>query len=501
MQATFDGAREIGFTIVSMTLSLAAVFIPILFMGGVIGRLLHEFAVTIVAAVLVSGFVSLSLTPMLTSRLLKPLGHERHGRAYQLGERAFDVVHGAYSRSLAWCMARQGLVLATFVAITAVTVVLLMQVPKGFLPSDDSGQLFVFTEAAQDIGFDAMAEKQRAAAAIVRADPNIESVASFIGAGGSSPTLNVGRMLVKLKPFGERRPADEVMQRLRPKLSGIPGFTVYLQNLPAIRLGGRLTKTQYQYTLQGTDTAQLFEWAPKVMTALAGIRGLQDVTSDLQIASPQLDVRVDRAAAAAVGLNVQQVEDGLYSAFGPRQVSTIYTSTDQYWVLMQVDDRFQNDPKVLDQIYLRSDSGELVPLSAVANMNRTVGPLSINHQGQVPAVTISFNLAPGVALSQASAAIDSTIAGLGRPATIATSYQGNAQAFQDSLAGMGFLLGAAIFVIYLVLGILYESYIHPLTILSGLPPAVFGALLTLFIFGLDMNIYSMVGLVMLVGIV
>jgi len=501
MQATLDGAREIGFTIVSMTLSLAAVFIPILFMGGVMGRLLHEFAVTIVSAVLVSGFVSLSLTPMLTSRMLKGRGEERHGRLYQLGERAFDALHHAYARSLDWCMARQSLVLGVFVAITAATVVLFMHVPKGFLPTDDSGQLFVFTEAAQDIGFDAMAEKQRAAAAIVAADPNVESVASFIGISGSSPTLNLGRMLVKLKPYDERPGADDVMQALRPKLLGIPGFTVYLQNLPAIRLGGSLTKSQYQYTLQGTDTAELFEWAPKVTQALAAAPGFQDVTSDLQIASPQLDLRVDRAAAAAVGLNVQQVEDGLYTAFGPRQVSTIYTASDQYWVLMQVDSRFQSDPKVLDQIYLRTDTGALVPLSAVASVSRSVGPLTISHLGQVPAVTISFNLAPGVALSQAVEEIDAQMAQLGLPPTISTSYQGNAQAFQDSLSGMGLLLAAAIFVIYLVLGILYESYIHPLTILSGLPPAVFGALLTLLLFHLDMNIYSMVGLVMLIGIV
>jgi HAE1 family hydrophobic/amphiphilic exporter-1 len=501
MQATLDGAREIGFTIVSMTLSLAAVFIPILFMGGVIGRLLHEFAVTIVSAVLVSGFVSLSLTPMLTSRMLKGRGEERHGRFYLIGERAFDALHRGYARSLAWCMARQPLVLATFVAITAATVVLFAHVPKGFLPTDDSGQLFVFTEGAQDIGFDAMAVKQRAAAAIVAADPNVESVASFIGISGSSPTLNLGRMLVKLKPYGERPGADRVMQELRPKLLGIPGLNVYLQNLPSIRLGGSLTKSEFQYTLQGTDTSELFEWAPKVMAALAAAPGFQDVTSDLQIASPQLDLRVDRGAAAAVGLNVQQVEDGLYTAFGPRQVSTIYTASDQYWVLMQVDSRFQGDPKVLDQIYLRSNTGALVPLSAVASVSRSVGPLTISHLGQVPAVTISFNLAPGVALSQAVEEVDAQMTQLGLPPTISASYQGNAQAFQDSLSGMGLLLAAAVFVIYLVLGILYESYIHPLTILSGLPPAVFGALLTLLLFKLDLNIYSMVGLVMLIGIV
>jgi len=500
-QATLDGAKEIGFTIVSMTISLVAVFIPVMFMGGVMGRLLHEFAVTIVAAVLVSGFVSLSLTPMLTSRMLKPHGEEKHGRLYLLSERWFNALHDGYAHTLAWCMERQRFVLAVFLAITAVTVFLFAQVPKGFLPSDDSGQVFVFTEAAQDIGFDAMAAKQRVAAAIVIKDPNVESVASFIGASGSSPTLNLGRMLIKLKPYGERLPADKFIQELRPKLVGIPGFNVYLQNVPSIRFGGRLTKSQYQYTLQGGNTDELFEWAPKVTAALAALPGFQDVTSDLQIASPQLDLRLDRGAAAAVGLTVQQVEDGLYTAFGPRQVSTIYTPSDQYWVLMQVDPQFQGDPKVLDQLHLRSDSGALVPLSAVASVSRSVGPLTISHLGQVPAVTISFNLAPNVALSQAVKAIDTSMAAMKLPETISTKYQGNAQAFQDSLSGMGLLLAAAVFVIYLVLGILYESYIHPLTILSGLPPAVFGALITLLVFGIDLNIYAMVGLIMLIGIV
>jgi HAE1 family hydrophobic/amphiphilic exporter-1 len=501
LQATFDGAREIGFTIVSMTLSLAAVFIPVLFMGGIIGRLLHEFAVTIVAAVLVSGFVSISLTPMLCSRMLKPHGHERHGRIYQACERGFEAMAGFYRRTLSICLAHQRVVLAAFGLILLATVVLFVKVPKGFLPEDDTGQLFVFTEAAQDVGFDDMARKQQAAAKIIRADRNVAGVLSFIGVSGSSGTLNLGRMIVTLKPRSERASPEQVIQELRPKLTGIPGFKVYLQNIPIIRIGGHLTKTQYQYTLQDADTHELFSFVPKLVSAIGKLPGFQDVTSDLQIATPQLDVHIDRDAAAAVGVSAAQIESALYTAFGPQQVSTIYTAIDQYWVLMQVDPARQNDPSVLAQLYVRGDSGKLVPLSAVASFSKSVGAATISHLGQVPAVTVSFNLAPGVSLSQAVQRIDGAVAKLKVPDTITGSYQGTAQAFQSSIAGMGVLLLLAIFVIYLVLGILYESFIHPLTILSGLPSAAFGALLTLLVFRIDLNLYSAVGLIMLIGIV
>jgi HAE1 family hydrophobic/amphiphilic exporter-1 len=501
LQATFDGAREIGFTIVSMTLSLAAVFIPVLFMGGIIGRLLHEFAVTIVAAVLVSGFVSISLTPMLCSRMLKPHGHERHGRIYQACERGFEAMAGFYRRTLSTCLAHQRVVLAAFGLILLATVVLFVKVPKGFLPEDDTGQLFVFTEAAQDVGFDDMARKQQAAAKIIRADRNVAGVLSFIGVSGSSGTLNLGRMIVTLKPRSERASPEQVIQELRPKLTGIPGFKVYLQNIPIIRIGGHLTKTQYQYTLQDADTHELFSFVPKLVSAIGKLPGFQDVTSDLQIATPQLDVHIDRDAAAAVGVSAAQIESALYTAFGPQQVSTIYTAIDQYWVLMQVDPARQNDPSVLAQLYVRGDSGKLVPLSAVASFSKSVGAATISHLGQVPAVTVSFNLAPGVSLSQAVQRIDGAVAKLKVPDTITGSYQGTAQAFQSSIAGMGVLLLLAIFVIYLVLGILYESFIHPLTILSGLPTAAFGALLTLLVFRIDLNLYSAVGLIMLIGIV
>ena len=501
LQATFEGAREIGFTIVSMTISLAAVFIPILFMGGIIGRLLHEFAVTIVAAVLVSGFVSLSLTPMLCSRMLKSHHGETHGRMYQAFERGFDAMQGVYRRTLEFCLTHRRLVMLAFAAILFATAWLFVAVPKGFLPNDDTGQLFVFTEADQDVGFDEMARKQQAAMEIVHNDANVQGVLSFIGVGGSSPTLNLGRMIVSLKPRSERGSPDEVIQELRPKLQGIPGFKVYLQNIPIIRIGGVLTKTQYQYTLQDTDTKQLFDAVPKLLDAMSKLPGFQDVTSDLLIATPQVNVRVDRDAASATGVTAAQIENALYTAFGPAQVSTIYTSIDQYWVQMQVDPGKQGDPNILGQLYIHGNGGNLVPLSAVAKFDKTVGPATISHLGQVPAVTISFNLAPGVSLSQAVERINGVVAQLKLPDTITGSFQGTAQAFQSSISGMGLLLALAVFVIYLVLGILYESFIHPLTILSGLPTAAFGALLTLMLFRIDLNLYGMVGLIMLIGIV
>src|SRR5438445_1773622 len=488
--ATFEGAREVGFTIVSMTLSLAAVFIPVLFMGGIVGRLLHEFAVTIVAAVLVSGFVSLSLTPMLCSRMLRPHRADRadvpHGALYRLFERGFDAMQELYRRTLRACLAHRRFVLLAFVLILAATAWLFVAIPKGFLPSDDTGQLFVFTEADQDIGFDEMARKQQIAAEIIRQDKNIQGVMSFIGVSQSSSTLNLGRMIVTLKPRGERASPDEIIQELRPKLTGIPGFKVYLQNIPIIRIGGQLTKTQYQYTLQDVDTKELFTFVPKLVEAIAKLEGFQDVTSDLLIATPQIDVKVDRNAASAVGVTAAQIESALYTAFGPAQVSTIYSAIDQYWVQMQVDPAKQNDPNILGQLYIRGSKGALVPLSAVARFDKSVGPATISHLGQVPAVTISFNLVPGVALSQAVERINAAVTKIRMPETISGSFQGAAQAFQSSLSGMGMLLLLAVFVIYLVLGILYESFIHPLTILSGLPTAAFGALLTLVLFHTDL---------------
>ena len=514
LTAAFDGAKEIGFTIVSMTLSLAAVFIPVVFMGGIIGRLLNEFAVTIVSAVLVSGLVSLSLTPMLCSRMLKSEHETRHGHIYAFSERMFNGAQSFYRRTLKACVGHRFIVLMVFFALVAGTVFLVAKIPKGFLPNDDTGQLFVFTQAAQDIGFDSMVEKQRQAVDILRHDPNVANVMAFVGAGGSSATLNLGRMIVNLKPPHERKSADEVVQEIRPKLQNIPGLTAFPQNLPLIRIGGKLTNSTYQFVLQDTDTKQLFEWTPKLVAALSKVPGFLDVNSDMLISNPQLDVTIDRDAAAAYGVTPDAIENGLYNAFGPAQVSTIYTSTDQFWVLLQVDPKRQADPNVLSSIYITGNppkvdtsgamlpsSTQLVPLSAVTKFGNSVGAATINHLGQVPAVTVSFNLAPGKSLSDAVKGVDDTVAALKMPDTITTSFQGTAQSFQDSLQGMGVLLLLAIFVIYLVLGILYESFIHPLTILSGLPTAVFGALLTLIVFGKDLDLYGGVGLIMLIGIV
>ena len=503
MQATLDGAREVGFTIVSMTLSLAAVFIPVLFMGGVLGRLLHEFAVTIMAAVLVSGFVSLSLTPMLCSRWLKPHSQQRHGAIYRLSERGFDASRNLYDVTLRWSMKHRRIVMIAFVGIFAATAWLFSGMPKGFLPSIDTGQLLVFTEAAQDIGFEAMAEKQRVAANIVRNDPNIEAVAAFIGpsSSGSSQTLNLGRMFVKLKPRHERIHADAIIQQLRPKLQSIPGLRVYMQNIPAIRIGGKVTKSEYQYTLQDADTEELYRWAPVLEAKLRSLPEFLDVTSDLQVTNATVKVDIDRDRASSLGVSAGQVQDALYSAFGARQVSTIYTPSNQYWVILELLPEFQTGPDALSLLYVRSSAGALVPLSAVARIGSGVSPLTVNHQGQLPAVTLSFNLKAGVSLSQAIEKVNALIAELRIPPTLIGNFQGAAQAFQSSLTGMGLLLIMSVFVIYLILGILYESYIHPVTILSGLPTAGLGALLTLMLFKLDLNMYGFVGLIMLIGIV
>ena len=503
MQATLDGAREVGFTIVSMTLSLAAVFIPVLFMGGVLGRLLHEFAITIMAAVLVSGFVSLSLTPMLCSRYLRPHSQQSHGALYRTSERAFDGVRDLYDVTLRWSLKHRRIVMILFAGIFAATAWLFSGMPKGFLPSTDTGQLLVFTEAAQDIGFEAMAEKQRAAANIVRNDPNVQAAAAFIGpsSSGSSQTLNLGRIFVKLKPRNERIHADAIIQQLRPKLQSIPGLRVYLQNIPPIRIGGKVTKSEYQYTLQDADTEELYRWAPVLEAKLRGMPDFLDVTSDLQITNASVKVDIDRDRAAALGVSAEQVQDALYSAFGARQVSTIFTPSNQYWVILELLPEYQTGPDALSLLYVRSNAGALVPLSVVARISNGVSPLTVNHQGQLPAVTLSFNLKPGVSLSQAIDKVNAVIAELRIPPTLIGSFQGAAQAFQSSLTGMGLLLIMSIFVIYLILGILYESYVHPITILSGLPTAGFGALLTLMLFKLDLNLYGFVGLIMLIGIV
>ena len=501
MQATLDGSKEIGFTIVSMTLSLVAVFIPVMFMGGILGRLLREFAVTIIVAVLISGIVSLTLTPMLCSRMLVDEHKRTHGRVYAFSERVFEAVLGGYRRSLAAALRHQQLVLIAFFSIAICTGVLFATMSKGFLPADDNGQILVFTEAAQDVSFQAMADMQRQVAEIVKENPNVEGAMSSVGAGGPSSSLNVGRIFVALTPRQNRPNADTVVQQLRGPLSRVSGIKAYVQNIPAIRIGGQVTKSSYQYTLQGTDTTELYQWAPKIEEKLQSLPALVGVTSDLQIAKPQVTVEIDRNKASALGVSAQEIENTLYDAYGQRQVSTIYAPTNQYWVVMELQPRYQTDASVLSLLYVRSASGSLVPLNSVATLRPTVGPLAINHLGQLPSVTISFDLRPGLAIGDAIKEIDKAMAELRPPDTIIGVYQGTAQAFQSSLRGMGILLVLAIFVIYLVLGILYESFIHPLTILSGLPTAGFGALLTLLLFGVELNMYAFVGIIMLVGIV
>ena len=501
LQATLDGSKEIGFTIVSMTLSLAAVFIPVLFMGGILGRLLKEFSVTIIVAVLISGVVSLTLTPMLCSRMLKVEREQRHGRIYAFSERMFNALLAAYRGSLAWTLKHRRVTIGVFGAIVIGTGLLFFYMPKGFLPSDDVGQVFVITEANQDVSFDAMSGLQRQVANVVRQNPHVKDAMAFVGAGGGpTQSLNAGRVFVTLKPREDRPTADAVVQELRPTLLRIPGIRAFVQNIPAIRIG-QLTKSAYQFTLQGSDTNELYHWAPLVEAKLRTIPGLVDVTSDLQITLPQVTVEIDRNKASALGVSAQAIENTLYDAYGQRQVSTIYAPTDQYWVVMELEPRYQTDPSVLGLLYVRSNTGTLVPLNAVATLKPTVGPLAINHLGQLASVTISFDLSPGVSLSQALAQIQRATAEMRLPTTIVTTFQGTAQAFQASLQGMGVLLVLAIFVIYLVLGILYESFIHPLTILSGLPTAGFGALVTLWLFGIDLNMYAFVGIIMLVGIV
>ena len=507
LQAAFNGSREIGFTILSMTLSLVAVFIPVLFMGGIIGRLLNEFAVTIGVAILVSGFISLSLTPMLCSRFLKPPKEKKQSRLHATSERFFEGMLHAYRSSLRVVLSHRLATLLFSFLILFVTVFLFSIFSYGFLPTEDIGQIFGFTEAIQGISFESMKQHQLAVMEVIQQDPNVDSFSSTAGAGGPSPTGNLGRMFVTLKPRSQRKlNAEEIIQELRPKLAKIPGIQVFLQIPPPIRLEAQLTKGQYQFTLQSPEIKELYEYAPKLEARLREIPALQDVNSDLQIKNPQVNVEIDRDKASAHRVTANQIEDALYSAYGARQISTIYTPINQYQVIIELEPQYQMDPAALSMLYVRSSAGQLVPLNAVAQLGHSLGPLSLNHLGQLPSVTLSFNIKPGVSLGDAVSAVEKA-AKATIPATISTGFQGAAQTFKTSMKGMGLLLIMAIVVIYIVLGILYESFIHPITILSGLPSAGFGALVTLLICralkipNMDLNIYSMVGIVMLIGIV
>jgi hydrophobic/amphiphilic exporter-1 (mainly G- bacteria), HAE1 family len=496
-EAAFKGSKEIGFTIISMTVSLVAVFLPVLFMGGILGRLLHEFAITISAAILVSCFVSLSLTPMLCSRFLKP--HvSSHGRFYLAMERFFDALLQGYERSLKLVLQYRRSTMVVTLLITLLTVWLFKVVPMGFLPSEDTGRINIDTETAQGSSFEEMKQHQEALARILAEDPNVDG---FMSSVGGIRNINNGMFFVRLKPRSQRKlTADQVVQQLRPKLARVPGIRAYPKNVPSIQIGGMSSKSLYQFTLQGQDTAELYRIAAGFEAKLRELPELQDVTSDLQISNPRIKVSINRDKVAALGLTMLQVEDALSYAYASRQVSTILAPADQYQVIMELDPRWQGDPSALQLLYIRSAAGQLVPLETIASLSKELGPLAVNHSGQLPSVTVSFNLRPGMALGDAVKLIEAK-AEKELPPTISTSFQGTAQAFKDSFRGFWLLLALAIFVIYLVLGVLYESYIHPITILSGLPAAGFGALLTLLLFKSDLNIYGFVGIIMLIGIV
>ncbi len=501
LEAALNGSKEIGFTILSMTFSLVAVFIPVLFMGGILGRLLHEFAVVITVAILVSGIVSLTLTPMLCSRFLRPHGNERHGRFYMVLEKFFDDLLKGYEKSLQWVLKHRRVTLVITAALFVATIFLFYIMPKGFLPTEDTGQIFAITEAQQGISFEDMKKHQQEIVGIIAQDPNIEAFMSSIGAGGPNAAANAGRIFMRLKPRSERKlSADQIIQELRAKTAGVIGIRIFMQNLPPIRIGGVLTKSQYQYTLQGPDTEELYKAAPALEVKLRALSQLQDVNTDLLIKNPQVNLEIDRDKAAALGVTAQQIENALSTAYSTLQISTILAPTNQYQVIMELQPQFQADPSSLTMLYIRSSSGKLVPLNVVTRQSVATGPLLVNHLGQLPAVTLSFNLKPGVSLSEAVSVVDKA-ARATLPPSITTSFQGTAQAFQSSTQGLFLLLIMAVLVIYIVLGVLYESFIHPLTILSGLPAAGVGALVTLLLFGKELNIYGFVGVIMLIGIV
>ena len=500
LEAAYNGSREIAFTIVSMTISLAAVFIPVLFMGGIVGRLFHEFAVTIGAAILVSGFVSLTLTPMLGSRFLRHQS-KQHGKAYLTLERWFDAMLGVYEHGLKWSLGHRRTVMVFSLIVFLAMIPLFMIVPKGFMPSEDMGGIFGITEAREGISFRSLVEHQLQVNRVVKQDPNVDSFFSSAGSRGGAGG-NQGFIFIRLKPRNQRNlSADQIVQELRPTLMReVIGMNTFLQPLQPIRIGGTLTKSLYQFSLQDADTKELYRVAPEMEARMRQLPGLQDVTSDLLIRNPQVNVDIDRDKAAAQGITPQGIEDALYSAYGSRQVSTIYAPNNEYQVILELKPEFQGDPAAMAMLYIRSSTGQLVPLSSVATLKSTVGPLSVNHLGQLPAVNISFNLKPGVSLGDAVNAVN-RLARQTLPATVSTSFQGTAQAFQSSQQGLGVLLLMAILVIYLVLGILYESFIHPITILSALPLAGFGALVTLLLFRVELSIYAFVGIIMLVGLV
>jgi len=502
VDAALRGAKEIAFTVVSMTLSLVAVFIPIFLMGGMLGRLFREFAVTLSTAILVSLLVSLTTIPMLCARVLKSEPAESHGWWYRTSERGFGLLAGGYAASLRWVLRHPRTMLVVTLGTMALTVYLYILVPKGFFPQQDTGRLFGNIQAAQDISFQAMRQKLTDVVDIIKSDPAVASITGFTGGGGHAGTTNTGRMFIALKPLEERGlSSDEVIARLRPKLAKVPGAPTYLQAIQDLRIGGRASSAQYQYTLQSVDLAELNTWAPKVEAKLRTIQEIVDVNSDQQDRGQQSLVVFDRVTASRLGLSPQLIDDTLYDAFGQRQVSIMYTPLNQYHVVMEVAPQYWQNPSALHDIYVRSPNGAQVPLSAVTRYEPANTILSVNHQGQFPAVTVSFNMAPGASLGQAVLAVDQAMHDIGLPATVRGTFQGTAKAFQSSVENQPWLILAALVTVYIVLGILYESYIHPITILSTLPSAGVGALLALLLFKTELSMIALIGIMLLIGIV
>src|SRR3954470_14127141 len=501
-EAALKGAREIGFTIISITFSLIAVFIPVLLMGGIVGRVFREFAVTISVAIVVSGFVSLTLTPMLCARVLK--AHDPDKKEHFIlrwFERMFAAWLRAYEWALDWVLAKKALMLVITLATLGGTIYLYMIVPKGFFPQEDTGFLIGVTEAATDTSFEAMTIRQKALVDVLKSDPAVDYINSTVGSGGPNPTANYGRLFIGLKPQGERDGAAKVIGRLRQKATQIPGMQAFFQSIQNLNIGGRISKSQYQYVLQSGDTESLYRLAPEMREKIAKVPGLVDVTTDLYIKNPQMTVDIDREKAAVYGVTVDQVRNQLYDAFGARQVGTIYMPSNDYQIILEAQPQFRVDPSSLSKLYMKTEKGQTIPLDAVARMVPSVGPLQINHQGQQPGGTISFNLQPGYSLGYAVDQITALEQAANLPATIATGFSGTAQVFQESLRGQGGLILAAVFAAFVILGILYESFIHPITIISGLPSAGIGAILTLMLFNMELSVIAMIGIVMLVGIV
>jgi multidrug efflux pump len=500
LEAALEGAREVGFTIVSMTISLIAVFIPILLMGGVVGRLFREFAVTVSVAILMSGLISLTVTPMMCAWLINHDEHKRHGRLYQWSERGFEAVTAAYGRCLDVVLRLRWLTLLVTVGTLALTVWLYTVTPKGFLPQQDTGFIQGQTRAATDISFEAMSQKMQQLGGIASEDPDVENVAYWIN---PSPSASVGQIQINLKPFEERKAsAMRVMARIKKATANIEGLTLGMQVRQDIQIGGRASAAQYQYTLQSGDPVELDKWATTMGKAMSGLPGIQDVTSDKQAAATSARLDIDRPTAARLGVSVQAIDDILYDAFGQRQVATLFTQVSQYHVVLELDPRFQLNTEALDHLYVRSSTTQkLIPLSMVATVRTGVLPVTVNHQGSLPATTLSFNLAPGVSLSDAVTAIRDAEVKVGMPVNVAGTFQGTAQAFEASMASQPWLIMAAVVAVYIVLGVLYESAIHPLTIISTLPSAGLGALLALHLFGQDLSIMGMIGIILLIGIV